>query len=96
MAESRFTQEQIERARACKSPEELQLLITSEGVQLTDDELDMVAGGASYSEREEKSYKYVCRSCGADCTYQGPQKRYVCTGCGRSKMYPSDMNTVEC
>ena len=37
--------EQQERARACKNPEELAALAQEEGVELSDDMLDGIAGG---------------------------------------------------
>lgn len=40
-----LTPEQQERAKACKSPEELIALAQSEGVTLTDEELDGISGG---------------------------------------------------
>lgn len=95
MLESRFTEDQIAMAKACGSPEELQLLISSEGVELTDEELGAISGGYDRKEQTTKNYKYVCKSCGGDVQYRGPQKRYVCLNCGRDKMYPSDMGHVE-
>ena len=77
-------------ASACGSTEELMLLVSDEGVELTEDELDEVSGGWS----DEPKTKYVCGSCGGDVSYQGPQKRYVCKVCKREKMYPCDMKTV--
>ena len=37
----KLTSDQIERAAACKSAEELQALATAEGIELTDDEAEM-------------------------------------------------------
>ena len=40
-----LTPEQIEKAKACKSPEELLALAQSEGYELSDEELQSVSGG---------------------------------------------------
>ena len=43
-----LTEDQKARARACKSPEELLELAKSEGVELSEEELDAVSGGDSW------------------------------------------------
>ena len=40
-----LTEDQKARARACKSPEELLELAKSEGVELSEEELEAVSGG---------------------------------------------------
>ena len=40
-----LTPEQQEKARACKNPDELVALAKSEGVELTDEQLELIAGG---------------------------------------------------
>lgn len=40
-----LTEEQKEKARACKTPEEILALAESEGMELSDEELESVAGG---------------------------------------------------
>ncbi len=40
-----LTPEQMEKARACKSSDELVELAKSEGIDLTDDQLEVIAGG---------------------------------------------------
>ncbi len=44
-----LTPEQREKARACKSIEELIALAKQEGYELNDDELEAVAGGVDWS-----------------------------------------------
>ena len=44
-----LTEEQKAKARACKTPEEILALAKDEGYELTDDELEAVAGGSWYS-----------------------------------------------
>ena len=43
-----LTPEQMEKARACKGPADLVELAKSEGVELTDDQLDAISGGTWY------------------------------------------------
>ncbi len=40
-----LTPEQIERAKACKNADELAALAQSEGIELTNEQLDAVSGG---------------------------------------------------
>ena len=44
-----LTPEQMEKARECKSSEDLVELAKSEGIELTDDQLDAIAGGTWYN-----------------------------------------------
>ena len=44
-----LTPEQQEAAKACKSPEELVALAQNVGVQLTDEQMDAIAGGSWYN-----------------------------------------------
>ena len=43
-----LTPEQKEKAKECKNADELVELAKSEGVELTDDQLDSIAGGTWY------------------------------------------------
>ena len=43
-----LTPEQKEKARACKSADELIALANSEGIELTDDQVEAISGGAWY------------------------------------------------
>ena len=45
---SEMTPEQMEKARACKSSDDLVKLAKDEGVELTDEQLDTIAGGTWY------------------------------------------------
>lgn len=47
-----FTQEQIARARSCKNQEELFTLAKNEGVELSDEQLAAITGGACSSTEE--------------------------------------------
>ena len=41
-----LTPEQMEKVRACKSPDELVELAKAEGLELNDEQLDAIAGGS--------------------------------------------------
>ena len=43
-----LTPEQLEKARACRSADELAQLAREEGVELSDEQLDGIAGGTWY------------------------------------------------
>ena len=43
-----LTPEQMEKARACKSADDMIELAKSEGIELNDDQLDAIAGGSWY------------------------------------------------
>ena len=44
---NKLTDEQMERARACKTAEDLISLAQAEGLELTDEQLEAVAGGGT-------------------------------------------------
>ena len=48
MDRSSLTPEQLEKARACETSEELLELAGEEGIELTDDQLEGVAGGSEW------------------------------------------------
>lgn len=50
-----LTPEQMEKARACKSADELIELAKSEGVELDDEQLEAIVGGGSWAD-------YICDS----------------------------------
>ena len=45
---SNLTEEQIKRASECESSEELMALVEAEDIDLTDEQLEAVAGGSSW------------------------------------------------
>ena len=53
MDEIRFTEEQIAKAKECKSADELLAYMQSEGVELTDEDLDTVSGGAWFGSKDD-------------------------------------------
>ena len=56
-----LTPEQLAKAKACKTPEDYLALAKEEGYELTNEELDQVAGGAG--EWLEAGF-YKCPECG--------------------------------
>jgi len=46
---SELTTEQMEKARACKDAADLIALADSEGIELTDEQLESIAGGTWYN-----------------------------------------------
>ena len=47
---SNFTEEQMAKAKACKTPTELLELAGSEGINLTDEQMEALSGGAGSTE----------------------------------------------
>lgn len=47
-SEKKLTPEQMEKARACKSSDDLVQLAKDEGVELSDEQLESIAGGSWY------------------------------------------------
>ena len=58
-----LTKEQIEKARACKSSEELLKLARQEGIELTDEQLEAISGGACLEPR--RPIDLICPQCGS-------------------------------
>lgn len=74
-----LTQEQWDKLRECKTPEDILALARAEGVELTDDELQQVTGGSD---------GYVV---GGSIWGDGPQYVAWCPHCGQ-KYYFMDPN----
>lgn len=58
-----LTGAQIEKVRSCKSSEELLKLAKAEGVELSDEQLEAVSGGACFEPR--KPTETTCLQCGS-------------------------------
>ena len=54
-----LTDEQKEKAKACKTPDELTLLAGKEGIELPDELLDAVAGGFIYKDRHTGLWQVI-------------------------------------
>ena len=63
-----LTEEQIAKVKACKSHEELLALAKAEGIELTDEQLEVVNGGGCTSEPSFVGYELTCTKCGHEWT----------------------------
>ncbi len=81
-----LTEEQIAKVKACKSHEELLALAKKEGVELSDEQLEVVSGGGVCSVVSEFGENltftpYNCNHCGSnDVIVDG--NNYTCKKCG--------------
>lgn len=80
-----LSKEQIEKARKCKSNEELIALAKEEGVELTDEQLETVNGGFC----SDTTVQSNCPKCGTKCSTEVHKDSYVeligyfkCPNCG--------------
>ena len=79
-----LTNEQIAKAKACKSSEELLALAKAEGVALTDEQLNVVSGGGACSVVSDIG-DYINPSDCPKCGKNNPDKdgnTYKCRKCG--------------
>ena len=76
-----LNEEQIAKAKACKSQEELLKLAKDEGVELTSEQMEAVSGGGCFS-------SFKCPNCGSNDYRVLPRyqvsgcKTYQCNKCG--------------
>lgn len=78
-----LTEEQIAKVQACKDREELLTLAKSEGIELTDEQLEAVNGGAC-SNTDNCSPCPSCGSTNVKCKYSGNKVSiFKCKDCGR-------------
>ena len=67
--------EQQEKARACKTPEEMLELAKAEGYELSDEDLEMVSGGWNDAP--------TCPQCGSkSISYDSFLSMHICQSCG--------------
>ena len=79
-----LTEEQIEKIKACKNSDELLALAKAEGIELTDEQLEVVSGGGLFCATTP-----LCPRCGSNRwvmpndspSQYGPDKRWQCTDC---------------
>ena len=83
-----MTEEQIAKVRECKTSEELVQLAMDEGVELTDEQLDAVAGGSAWeSEWEHKHNVNVDGSPGCGGTFTSSEEYPTYCQCCGGQMY---------
>jgi hypothetical protein len=79
-----LTEEQVAKVRACKNSDELLALAKAEGVKLTDEQLEVVAGGGACSVISDIGDKINPNDC-PKCGKNGPKKdgyKRTCKKCG--------------
>ena len=79
MDTSNLTPEQIEKLKACETPEELHAMIKSEGIKLTSEQLQAISGGSDWASTT-KSQR--CPSCRLLNWTNSSYRRTTCEGCG--------------
>ena len=82
-----LTKEQIEKVKACKSHEELLALAKKEGVELTNEQLEVISGGGACSVASDIGdflNPFDCPECGSNKVkaVKGKGNLFECQGCG--------------
>lgn len=86
-----LTPEQKERARACKTVEEINAFLTSEAIELTPDQMEAISGGnnnilcSNVCPVDQRSHNFVKSGRTKPGTIWGdvwPDYEYRCTKCG--------------
>lgn len=82
-----LTKEQIEKVKACKSHEELLALAKKEGVELTNEQLEVISGGGACSVASDIGdflNPFDCPECGSNKVkaVEGKGNLFECQGCG--------------
>lgn len=71
-----LTPEQKKRVAECQTPEELFALAKAESVDLTDEDLDKIAGGGRWN------FVVDCPKCGSHRTGRASKDQFGCKDCG--------------
>ena len=79
-----LSEEQIKKVEACKNSDEILALAKTEGVQLSDEQLEAVSGGSCSSTNKcpecgSKNLRQISKNVNGDQT----AKMYKCCDCGR-------------
>lgn len=78
-----------EKIAACKTPEDLFALAKEEGRELSDDEIEMIAGGEGPWD-DSIPHLFFCPHCNGDVMKPGRAgDPVVCPHCGKTFPYPS-------
>ena len=85
-----LSEEQIAKLEACNSPEEILAAAKEEGIELNDEQLEAVSGGAACGDMNAPDIKN-CLDCGspnirAGSVYGGA-KTYTCKDCGATMSF---------
>ena len=82
-----LTAEQTEKAKACKTADELLDLAKAEGVELTDEQLEGIAGGSVW-EDEQTGWAANCPACGKTISWPKDQPNpNMCPYCGTKLIF---------
>ena len=81
-----LTEEQIEKLKACKNNEEILMAAKEEGVELTDEQLEAVSGGACsvISDFGDKINPFDCPFCGYNGKFDKDGNEITCPKCGKT------------
>ena len=82
-----LTEEQIAKAKACKNSDEVLELAKAEGIELTDEQLQAIAGGGAcsvVSDIGDFINPFDCPECGCNDVHavKGKGNLFECGGCG--------------
>ena len=89
-----LSEEQLEKARSCKSNAEILELAKEEGIELTEEQLNEVNGGCA---DKNELYHCDCPACQSSNTFfdyydeSDNEIRYICRNCGHiweAKLFP--------
>ena len=80
-----LTEEQIEKVKACKSPEEILKLAKEEDVELTDEQLKAISGGFSLCYPNVSDL--ICPNCCTNSYVDYGGGTYVCKWCNHKRQY---------
>ena len=81
-----LSEEQIAKVKACKNNEELLSMAKAEGIELTDEQLQVIAGGgvcSAISDAGDYLNPFDCPKCGAN-DIKKDGNNYTCKKCGHT------------
>lgn len=91
METKKLTSEQIARIKACKSGEELTAVAAECGIEMTDEQLELLSGGAAWDSDDDNAAPMVrvsCMTCGYSFSYLASNGRPTyCPSCGGTNLY---------
>ncbi len=81
-----LSEEQIAKIKACKNQEELLALAKQEGIELTDEQLQVISGGGACSVASDVGdflNPFDCPECGSN-NVEKDGNKYTCKKCGHT------------